>query len=56
MYGYLVGGLAVAWGVMAAFLDQPGSSPSARTRQLCTVLLVAAAGTAVTGGVASLMF
>ncbi len=51
MFGFLAGGLAVAWGVTVAFLDQPSVSSSRRTQQLCTALLIALAAVLVAGGV-----
>jgi hypothetical protein len=53
MYGFVIGGLAVAWGVLAAFLEQPGAAARRRATQLCTALLVACAAVGAAGGVAS---
>ncbi|WP_250030730.1 hypothetical protein [Paractinoplanes maris] len=49
MFGFLIGGLAVGWGVMVAVLDQ--APPGPRTRKLCTALLVALGAVVVVGGV-----
>ncbi|MCO8274978.1 hypothetical protein M1L60_30795 [Actinoplanes sp. TRM 88003] len=51
MLGFLAGGVAIAWGVLVAALDQ--APPSPRTRKLCTALLVALSAVAVVGGVTS---
>ena len=57
MFGYLVGGLAVAWGVMVAVLDHPQQSAPARrrTQQLCTALLIALGAVTVAGGASTLI-
>ena len=53
MYGFVIGALAVAWGVLAAFLEQPGAASRRRTTQLCAGLLLACAAVGAAGGVAS---
>ncbi|MBU2666042.1 hypothetical protein KOI35_21240 [Actinoplanes bogorensis] len=52
MFGFLIGGLAAAWGVMVAVLDH-SPEPSRRLQQLCTALLVALGAVAVAGGVSA---
>ncbi|WP_306205234.1 hypothetical protein [Actinoplanes sp. RD1] len=47
-YGLLFGGLALAWGAVVAFLDQPAGPSSAERsgaegRRVCTVLLIVCA-------------
>ena len=52
MFGFLLGGLAVAWGALAAFLDQPGAA-GGRAERWCTALLVTSGAVTVAGGVAA---
>ncbi|GAA0448311.1 hypothetical protein Ade02nite_61000 [Paractinoplanes deccanensis] len=54
MFGFVLGGLAVSWGVLAAYLDQPGAAAHRRANQLCTALLTACTAATAVGGVASL--
>ena len=49
MFGILLGGLAVAWGVAVAVLDQPGAADPARLRRLCTALLLTGGAVTATG-------
>jgi hypothetical protein len=51
MFGFLIGGLALAWGVAVAALDQ--MPPSPRLQKLCTALLVALGAAVVVGGVST---
>jgi hypothetical protein len=50
--GLVIGGLAAAWGVVVALLDQPTASDKRLTDRLCTTLLVACAAAAAGGGLA----
>lgn len=49
MYGFVIGGLAVAWGVAVAVLEHPGAADTPRLRSFCTGLLVAGGAVALTG-------
>jgi hypothetical protein len=51
MFGFLIGALAVGWGVLIAVLDQPGPSSGRHVNRLCTVLLIGCAVVVVAGGV-----
>jgi len=51
MFGFVIGALAVACGVLIAFLDQAGASAGRRVDRLCAALLAGFAVVAVTGGV-----
>ena len=46
----MIGGLAVLWGVMVAYLEQPAPPDGRRTRQLCAALLTGCAA-ATAGGI-----
>ncbi|MEV4350905.1 hypothetical protein AB0J83_41140 [Actinoplanes sp. NPDC049596] len=54
MFGFVLGALAVSWGVLAAFLDQPGAAGHRRAGQMCTALLTACTAATAVGGVAAL--
>jgi hypothetical protein len=49
MFGFVLGGLAVLWGVLVALLDQPTPPDRGQTRRLCTALLITCAAV-TTGG------
>jgi SAM-dependent methyltransferase len=53
MFGFVLGGLAVAWGVAVAFLDHPGAADSPRLRRFCTALLLTGGAVTATGAVAA---
>jgi hypothetical protein len=55
MFGFMIGGLAVAWGVLIAFLDQAAASAGRRVDKLCTALLIWCAVVTATGGVVTAM-
>jgi hypothetical protein len=46
--GLVIGGLAVMWGVVVAFLDQP-AAPDRKRTQLCAALLTGCAAAAAGG-------
>jgi hypothetical protein len=48
----LIGGVAVAWGVLVAVLER-ADAPNRRVDRLCTALLIGFAVVAITGGVAA---
>jgi hypothetical protein len=52
MFGYLLGTIAVAWGVMVAVIDQPTASGRNLSR-LCTALMTGCAVFAIAAGVAA---
>jgi len=52
MFGYLLGAVAVVWGVTLAVLDQPTTSGRSLNR-FCTALLTAGAVVIIAGGVAA---
>jgi hypothetical protein len=52
VYGFVVGGLALAWGAMTAALDRPDASNRQHIGRLCAVLLSASAAVTVVGIVA----
>ncbi|MEU8817246.1 hypothetical protein [Actinoplanes sp. NPDC048796] len=54
MFGFVLGALAISWGVLAAFLDQPGAADHRRARQLSAALLTACTAATAVGGVAAL--
>jgi hypothetical protein len=53
VYGFVLGALAVAWGVIVAFLDQPGASARRHADRLCTALLTMGAAVTVVGVLAT---
>lgn len=55
MFGFMIGGLAVGWGVLIAFLDQAAAPAGRRAGKLCAALLVWCAVVTVTGGVITAM-
>ncbi|MFF5083315.1 hypothetical protein ACQPZJ_19965 [Actinoplanes sp. CA-054009] len=54
MFGFVLGALALSWGVLAAYLDQPGAADHQRAKRLCTALLTACTAATAVGGVAAL--
>ncbi|GAA2697451.1 hypothetical protein [Actinoplanes palleronii] len=51
MFGLGIGAVALAWGVLVAFLDQPAAPTGRHVDRLCTGLLIAGAAVTITGGV-----
>ncbi|GIE94534.1 hypothetical protein [Paractinoplanes rishiriensis] len=54
MYGWLIGALAVAWGVLVAVLDRPGILTGRRADRLCTALLIASGAATLAGALGRL--
>jgi uncharacterized membrane protein (DUF441 family) len=55
MFGLMIGTLALAWGVLVAYLERADAPTGRRIDQLCTALLIGCAVVAITGGVAAAM-
>ena len=53
MFGFVLGGLAVAWGALVAFLEDPDAARRGRAERACTALLITTGAVTVAGGVAA---
>ena len=54
MFGYALGAVAVAWGLLLAVLDQPAAS-GRNLNRLCTAMLTGGAVVILSAGVAAVI-